>query len=143
VRLSVPAYQYLFVHQCYCGTQFVNGATTQPDSNCSVPCTGDSSQACGGSFLLSVFNSSRLTVFAPQAVPSVGPYISIGCWTDTGANRTLSAKTPALGSSTTAETCEAACSGYKYFGLEFGQEVSEIYFSNMVLTRGWCAVLLR
>jgi hypothetical protein len=57
-------------------------------------------------------------------VNSTGPYNSIGCWTDAGGARTLSDKVPVLGAKNTIEACAAACSGYGYFGVEYGVEVS-------------------
>ncbi|KAI0383543.1 hypothetical protein F5Y04DRAFT_278720 [Hypomontagnella monticulosa] len=41
---------------CYCGN-FLNGTQKLDDSACSIPCTGDSKQACGGLNALSCFSS--------------------------------------------------------------------------------------
>jgi hypothetical protein len=60
----------------------------------------------------------------PHAVPSVGAYSSIGCWTDSGNPRTLTGKT--VSGANTVEKCATACDGFTYFGLEFGVEVLDI-----------------
>jgi hypothetical protein len=112
---------------CWCDKQIQNGAALQPEASCFTQCTGNGGEFCGGAWMLSVYNTGPLTVYTgPHAVPSVGPYNSIGCWTDQGGARTLSAKVPALGAGNTIEACAAACTGYSYFGTEYGQEVSAV-----------------
>jgi hypothetical protein len=112
---------------CWCDKQIQNGAALQPEASCFTQCTGNGGEFCGGAWMLSVYNTGPLTVYTgPHAVPSVGPYNSIGCWTDQGGARTLSAKVPALGAGNTIEACAAACTGYSYFGTEYGQEVSPV-----------------
>jgi hypothetical protein len=113
--------------ECYCGNYIQNGASLVSDKNCSTSCAGENVELCGGPWLLSIWNSGSLFNYTgAHLVPSVGPYNSIGCWTDNGGSRTLSGKVPALGNGNTIETCASACSGFNYFGVEFGQEVSII-----------------
>jgi hypothetical protein len=129
---------------CWCDKQIQNGATLQNDTSCYTPCQGNLGEFCGGSWLLSVYNTGPLTVYTgPHVVPSVGAYNSIGCWTDQGGARTLSAKVPALGAANSIEACAAACKGYSYFGTEYGQEVCAVV---LLMCRAWlttCTVLLR
>lgn len=109
---------------CWCSKNIQNGATIGPDSSCLTICSGTNTELCGGSWELAVYSPGPLVVYTgPHVVPTIGQYNSIGCWTDSGGARTLSGKTPALGQLNTIETCAAACSGYNFFGVEYGQEV--------------------
>jgi hypothetical protein len=110
---------------CWCSSDIRNGAAVVPDSQCMSICAGTNAELCGGSWTVAVYSPSKPFVYTgPKVVPSVGPYNSIGCWTDTGGARTLSGKTPGLGQGNTIETCASACTGFNFFGVEYGQEVS-------------------
>jgi hypothetical protein len=90
-----------------------------------MACGGDASKTCGGPWLLSVYSAGIPKIASPPAVvPTVGAYSSIGCWTDTVGARALGDKLPALGANNTVEGCAAACTGYNFFGVEYGDEVS-------------------
>lgn len=52
--------------ECYCDTTFQPNALLG-QTGCSMPCAGDNHELCGGSYRVSVFNSTN---FAPQ-VPSI------------------------------------------------------------------------
>ena len=43
--------------QCFCGNS-LSGSTKQDDAKCSMACTGDNGQVCGGGSLLSVFSKA-------------------------------------------------------------------------------------
>jgi hypothetical protein len=111
--------------QCYCGSQLDNQPTKQPDTTCTMTCGGDSTQACGGPWLLSVYAAGTPKVAAPPSlVKSVGAFTSIGCWTDSVDSRALVGKLPVLGINNTVQACAAACTGFNFFGVEYGDEVS-------------------
>lgn len=50
-------------------------------------------------------------------------YSSIGCYTEATTGRALSAKSYSDSTGMTVDGCLAFCSGYKYAGVEYGQEV--------------------
>jgi hypothetical protein len=115
-----------FGTECFCGKQLANNATLVADKSCNVVSSGNEFEYAGGSWLLSVYNSGDLVIYTgPKLVETVGPYNSIGCWTDQGGARTLAGKTVTLGDKTTINTCADSCTGYNYFGTEYGVEVSD------------------
>ncbi|KAK4117256.1 WSC-domain-containing protein [Canariomyces notabilis] len=100
--------------ECYCGDSF----PTQPaaDSDCSFPCSGDSTQTCGAGNRLNVY-TNYLYVEPTPATLNV-PYV--GCFVDEGA-RALPDNL--LGADDmTAQKCAEHCTGYSYFGVEYGRE---------------------
>jgi hypothetical protein len=58
----------------------------------------------------------------PRATAPVQGYDYVGCYTDNVGGRTFSAKDTAH-DAMTIEKCAAFCSGYTWFGLEYGREV--------------------
>ena len=44
--------------ECYCGNDLPN--TPAPDAECSVPCSGDEAQKCGGWFRMNIYPNQRL-----------------------------------------------------------------------------------
>lgn len=55
--------------------------------------------------------------------PGNDQYSSIGCYTEATTGRALSTKSYTDSTGMTVDTCLAFCSGYKYAGVEYGQEV--------------------
>ncbi|KAH0046468.1 hypothetical protein KCU78_g6, partial [Aureobasidium melanogenum] len=137
-------------NQCFCGNNVGNGAVLQasnnPDVNgCGMFCQGNSSEYCGGPNRMNVFqyngtlpaipsnaagnngNNNNGANPGPTATTSIqnttsnGAYNYFGCWLDNVAGRALT--NHALNGQTVGpDTCAAACSGYQYFGLEYGDE---------------------
>ena len=110
--------------ECYCGDSFNAGSTVAPVTDCSILCAGDSLEYCGGPVRLSVYALN--TTLAPPTPtpaikPTVGPYTYYGCQTEATDMRALSSATFAS-DSMTLELCESFCSGYKYWGVEYGRE---------------------
>ena len=66
--------------ECYCGNSIVNGGAETTSSDCSFPCTGDASEVCGAGNRLSMYYSGGPPPPAPEIVPSVGPWQSLGCY---------------------------------------------------------------
>jgi len=60
-----------------CGRTIDGGATVTPDSDCDMPCQGNSTEACGG--------PNRLTMFynpdGPVVNPGPGNWGYMGCYT--------------------------------------------------------------
>ena len=66
----------------------------------------------------------------PVTVQTAGPYVYLACYVDNTNGRALSAlENPESGAGNTVEVCAAACSGYKYMGVEYG---GECYCDNVI-----------
>lgn len=105
--------------ECWCGFSLA-GSSSVNAIDCDYPCTGDSSQACGGPTRLTVYQSaSRL----PKVNPGVNGYSSIGCYSDSVTARVLgsSVQVPGGSSNNTVVGCTATCSAleYDYSGVEY------------------------
>ena len=107
--------------ECYCG----NTAPTEtaPESDCNMQCSGDATELCGAGMRLSVYGPVGSTTPPPVVETpnpaTVGDYVYDGCYTDSIALRVLSGDTISSDDMTLA-SCAAICSGYSYFGVEFG-----------------------
>ena len=89
--------------ECWCG-DVLSSYDLRPDSECNTPCSGDSSQMCGGSWHNSIY-------FVPP---------NLGCYTDSS-TRAL----PVFKGYTddmTPQKCEALCDGYYYAGVQWHGE---------------------
>ncbi|CCC05915.1 unnamed protein product [Sordaria macrospora k-hell] len=113
---------------CYCGNT-VNGQQLD-ESQCNYPCTGNSSQTCGGSDIISIYQDPT---FLPVDEVTVADYDHLGCWTDDSEyGRALAYPQDQLnGPTLTTEKCLEACrgGGYPLAGTEFGGEC-------------WCGVVI-
>lgn len=84
-----------------------------------MPCSGDATQVCGGPDRLTVYSRPAFT----RTKPNPTGWQSLGCYTDNVDARTLS-DMHAAGDQVTIELCAAACTGSKYFGVEYASEYS-------------------
>lgn len=124
-----------YMDECYWGNAIPSPSLRGSDSSCTgYACAGDSTQSCGGNggwmslwYDITAYfpsNGSLAPAYLSPTQPAfVGDYDYIGCYGDETAVRALTGKTAGLGSSTTLETCEAACAGYTYFATEYSDEV--------------------
>lgn len=106
--------------QCFCGDS-INGQAASP-SDCNAACTGNSSETCGGTSRISVWQDPT---FPPANPSTIDDYVSLGCYTEASNNNRALIIEPALDPSTmTTEICLAACKnlGYPYAGTEYSQE---------------------
>lgn len=101
--------------ECYCGNDLPT--ITAPETECSMTCSGASTEICGAGDRLTVYGP--VTV-APTTLAPVGDYAYQGCFTD-GPGRALTGKT-VYDDNMTLEMCAAACSSYAYFGVEYSKE---------------------
>ncbi|KAI9785690.1 MAG: hypothetical protein M1839_008707 [Geoglossum umbratile] len=114
--------------ECYCGTGLQNNSTLG-FNGCNMACSANSSQICGGSSRLSVYN---YTLFVPTIiVPSVGTYQFQGCYTEGSGTRALSGYTFSNSTGMTAELCVGTCKtkGFSCAGAEYGREC---YCGNVI-----------
>ena len=107
---------------CYCG-QTVDGPQVD-ESQCTLPCSANSSEICGGDNTLSVYQDPT---FLPINNQTIADYASLGCWTDDSSlGRALGYPQDAVfGNSMTTETCLQACKdgGYPFAGTEFSGKI--------------------
>ncbi|KAL0260501.1 hypothetical protein SLS55_004190 [Diplodia seriata] len=85
---------------------------------------GAGSKAFDFGYRLSVFSTSNITTdVKPSSPQQVGSYSLLGCYSEATSGRALSARSTSQ-VDMTVEGCAKYCSGYSYFGVEYGAEVS-------------------
>ncbi|KAF8151649.1 hypothetical protein B0H34DRAFT_801346 [Crassisporium funariophilum] len=113
-----------FGDECYCGNVLTPGAANATSTDCNTPCAGNAHEPCGAGGRLNLFWSGKTPPPPPIIVPSVGKWVSLGCYTD-GVNgvRTIGIPTPVTGQ-VSIETCTTACfnAGLSISGTEFADE---------------------
>ncbi|KAM0332583.1 hypothetical protein ACHAQA_002867 [Verticillium albo-atrum] len=130
--------------ECFCGNALAAGGVIANELDCSTPCGGDATQPCGGANRLTLYFTEQVN--GPSVNPgvggwvsegcyragnfklggvdhpeTVGPYSWVGCRTEATGARALGAKELA-NDQMTLESCQTFCTGYKYFGTEYGRE---------------------
>ncbi|KAK1633545.1 WSC domain-containing protein, partial [Colletotrichum phormii] len=119
--------------ECYCDFQLASTSVKKPETDCNMPCSGDSTEACGGSDRISVFTNG---VAAPVINPGPPGWSSLGCQNDPGP-RLLSyrAGVAAGDSKMSVLQCTNACqaAGYSLAGVEYS---SECYCDNQFRNTG-------
>jgi len=111
-----------YSQECYCDN-LIHGGTAANLSDCNMPCTGNTLEACGAGFRLNLFWSGQTPPPPPVVVPQVGSWTSLGCYSDNNVDRTLVVGMGVTGA-LTVEKCTAACSnaGYPLSGVEYSAE---------------------
>ncbi|ETS75434.1 hypothetical protein PFICI_12378 [Pestalotiopsis fici W106-1] len=104
--------------QCFCGNVLAAGSS--PADGCTMNCTGNNSQKCGGPARLSLYNNTN---YRAPSVATIPGWTYQGCHTE-GPNgaRVLSYRNPQDVS--TPQACTSACgaAGYRLAGVEYGSE---------------------
>ncbi|KAH8891648.1 glyoxal oxidase like protein [Thozetella sp. PMI_491] len=120
--------------ECYCGSALAAGAGVAPAAECTMACSGDATEVCGGPSRLSLFHSPDPV--GPQPNPGVDGWEYIGCYSEGTTGRTLST---AIGSipaaNMTVASCTTACkaAGFILAGLEYA---GECYCGNTIANGG-------
>jgi hypothetical protein len=104
--------------ECYCGNALDASSELKALSYCNMPCSGDAQQRCGAGFRLSTYEN--LDYIAPK-LPYLSGYTYQGCILDSVEQRVLPDHTIQFNNLTYA-TCASFCTGYQYFGVEYGSE---------------------
>jgi hypothetical protein len=107
-----------------CGNALGSGATAAPDTDCSMTCSGNSTELCGGSNRISVYGNGGTPLPGPFTNPGPHGWASVGCFSDNAAARTLTTEVQVTGGGVamTVGLCTSACTGYALAGLEYGGE---------------------
>ncbi|KAH8885616.1 WSC-domain-containing protein [Thozetella sp. PMI_491] len=116
---SYPYFGTEYGRECYCGLVPGGGSYLALLSDCDAPCGGNSAEICGGRSRLSLYYSN--TVQGPSDPVKIGSSTYFGCRTEGLGVRALSGASTA-NASMTLDLCASFCSGFKYWGTEYGQE---------------------
>ena len=128
------AYTYMgieYSNECYCGNTLAAGAVLA-SNGCSMTCSGNKSEYCGGPNRLSFYtasgapsgtttsstSSAKPSPTGPIIVPGNSNFTYTGCYVEPANSRALSTLA-ASNQQMTVETCLFACSQYTYAGLEY------------------------
>ncbi|KAK3373842.1 hypothetical protein B0T24DRAFT_529707 [Lasiosphaeria ovina] len=115
--------------ECYCGSALSAGSVQAPPTDCNMVCAGNQYEFCGAGNRLELYSTtatrSASTSSTPTATlavrPTVGAYVFVGCQTEATSGRALTGPSFA-DNAMTLEACAASCTGYTYFGTEYGRE---------------------
>ncbi|KAL8696378.1 MAG: hypothetical protein Q9224_002825 [Gallowayella concinna] len=108
------------------GSSSSSSSTSSSSSRTSTSTTVSTSTTPASSTTPTKPPSSTSTSAPPSSTPSQAGYTYAGCYTDLTSGRVLTGKSSST-STNTYKTCAAYCSGYTYFGVEYG---SECYCGN-------------
>ncbi|KAF6805249.1 wsc domain containing protein [Colletotrichum sojae] len=107
--------------ECYCGNFLASSSSEAPLGDCSMTCSGNQYEYCGGGNRLTLYESNK-KVTAPSQPSTVGAYTYLGCRTEPATGgRALDAKGTASDKMTN-EVCAQFCDGFAYFGTEYSGE---------------------
>ena len=126
-----------YANECYCDSSIQNGAGAA--SGCNMPCSGNSTEFCGGPNRLNLYQLSSTTQSSSGMLPA--GWMTLGCFTDNVSARTLAqGQAISQGSANMSiANCVNACkaAGYSLAGLEYSQEC---YCDNLLKNGGSCAL---
>ncbi|KAH9995212.1 WSC-domain-containing protein [Xylariaceae sp. FL0662B] len=106
---NCAGYKYFgteYGRECYCGN--IPPLNQVPESECSLPCSGNDDELCGAGLRLSVYGG-------------VGSYLYHGCHIDSGSNHALTGGV-LYSPNMTLQLCAGFCSEYGWFGVEYGTQ---------------------
>ena len=115
--------------ECYCGNTLDSTVTEAPLSECDMVCDGDATEYCGAGNRLELYSTTATQTTTPTPTPTatlavkptVAEFTFVGCITEAIGVRALSSDTYS-DDDMTLESCAAFCTGYNYFGTEYGRE---------------------
>ncbi|CAM9199998.1 unnamed protein product [Ectocarpus sp. 12 AP-2014] len=110
--------------ECWCGN---SGFDTYGEStDCSIACSGDANETCGGFNAMSIYANEDVDpveepVVEPVEEPTTGGgYTNLGCWSDPQDSRMM--VEIEFSTSMTTAMCEELCDGSTYYGTQFAYE---------------------
>lgn len=112
-----------YSQECYCGSSLAAAAASAPEGDCSMACSGDSTQPCGGPNRLTLFHSAAIV--GPSPNPGVNGFTYLGCYSEGTNARALTSGVGSIpGAEMTVAKCTAACGdgGFTLAGVEYGGE---------------------
>ncbi|KAI5923224.1 hypothetical protein F4810DRAFT_211741 [Camillea tinctor] len=115
--------------ECYCGNNLATGATLVNDTECTMGCSGNQTEACGGPSRLTLFHNPYNT--GPQPNVGIANWTHIGCYTEGTGGRALTYGAGVASAQMNAANCTSACraAGFILAGTEYG---GECYCGNTI-----------
>jgi len=107
-----------YQRECYCGNTLTAGSVTTLQGNCKYSCMGNRSETCGGDSILSLYKFGDVSI---TPTPPTISYARKGCYIEATGQRALSGNSY-FNDLMTVEVCATACTGYTWFGVEYGRE---------------------
>ncbi|GKT85007.1 LOW QUALITY PROTEIN: WSC domain containing protein [Colletotrichum tofieldiae] len=115
--------------ECYCGNSLAASTTSAPLSDCSMQCSGDSTQYCGAGNRIELYSTTATRSSSSTAAPTatlahinaIGKYSLVGCQTEADGGRALQGAQTAS-DDMTLDKCATFCSDFTFFGTEYGRE---------------------
>ncbi|KAI1170310.1 heme peroxidase [Nemania sp. FL0916] len=112
-----------FGRECYCGNKVSTSSTNVTLDECNIICSGDETEYCGAGDRLELYVTTGPipTPTGTLAIkPTVTPYLRIGCYEELPTRALTGGTFPS--DSQTLELCASSCTGFTYFGTEYGRE---------------------
>lgn len=113
-----------YAAECYCGNTLGAGSAAADLADCSMPCSGNAFQYCGGPNRIELYQTDPATPPSGPVQPATvagGLWSFYQCATETAGVRALAADGFAA-DTMTLEACALYCDAYAYFGTEYGRE---------------------
>ncbi|KAL5318593.1 hypothetical protein ACEPPN_013656 [Leptodophora sp. 'Broadleaf-Isolate-01'] len=109
--------------ECYCGNKIDSTSLLSPAADCSMTCSGNTTQTCGGPSRISVFWNGSNPPPGPSTNPGTGGFGFYGCYTEGATGRCLENMATVLAPMTVG-LCVQACktAGYSMAGIEYASE---------------------
>ncbi|KIW13478.1 hypothetical protein PV08_08666 [Exophiala spinifera] len=124
-----------YASECWVGNTLASSAAPIAEGKCSMQCSGNSSEVCGGPNALSLFQNKNFQ--QPGNQPTVSNFTFLGCYMEGSSGRALggSQSYSTSDSGMTVEKCVSTCSskGYSYAGVEYSKEC---YCNSIGITNG-------
>ena len=107
--------------ECWCGVVIGNGTFSAPDTECNVPCNGNSSQTCGGRARLNLYVANELQSLEPcgyvpppqgSSTSSSVPTSSSSSTSVASSSSTTSDETSSTTTAATSDTPESTTTSY-------------------------------
>lgn len=132
-------------NECYCDNYLLNNPVistgTLNQGMCYWQCSGDKLQYCGGQARIDIYNNTAMN---PLPMPSIqrasGTYGYKGCYVELNQARAL-ANGSLAADTMTPDVCRKYClgKGMKWFGVEYGREVSLYFPCELRINTNKCA----
>ena len=112
--------------QCFCDNYIRNAPDKVSDTQCSMACAGNSTEACGAGSILSVYANGTMTNYSapmPQKTDLPGSWEYQGCLSDVDGDRSLAYEI-VMETSNNNTNCLSLCAefGYNAAGTEYGEQ---------------------
>ncbi|KAL0932499.1 copper radical oxidase [Colletotrichum truncatum] len=110
-----------FGRECFCGNDITTGAVEIASAECTMTCTGRSTEKCGAPDRLNIYKNEDYR--APSVKTDITGWTYQGCHTEADGGRALKDKQYSE-DNMTPELCASNCAGlgYNFAGVEWGRE---------------------